>query len=262
MPSKNRKKQKHNNIALGILFSVIIIFLIAISFLGKAFSEFQKGKYDNSYPFSIRVENNNGFQFVYIHPDENKISLLDVEKSDDLDIAQLPQDIKTATDNPLAPKDLTNFFGDLNDKDIKTNLTTIDVARIFLLSKSIKEEDIKTYKISSLSDLSSDKIISEIFSDPKIVSEDLRIEVVNATGVYGVGNEVARLLTNLGANVIFVKTANEINDVSNIYYANSKKYTLLRFEKLLGFPSLKTEGKSISDIQIVIGKDAKQFLNN
>ena len=67
MPRKRTQHDnKQNNIALGILFSAAIIFLIGISLFGKVVNLFQKGKYDNSYPFSLKIQNSQKNQFVYL----------------------------------------------------------------------------------------------------------------------------------------------------------------------------------------------------
>lgn len=263
MPSKTRKKKKQNNIALGILFSAAIIFLIVISLFGKAVTLFQKGKYDNSYPFSIKIKSSNKVQFVYFYPKENKVSLLDLDAGKDTSDSQIPQDTQIVVPGGVSSSNLKNFFNKfVEDKHIKTELTSIDRARIYLLIKSINDNDIKMQSLASLSDPNAQKVITDIFSDPQILAEDLRIEVVNATGIYGVGNKAAQLFTNMGANVIFVKTADETEKKSVIYYSDKKSYTVSRLEKLLGFTSSKNTKSSISDILVVIGQDDNFLINN
>lgn len=262
MPRKRTQQEnKQNNIALGILFSAAIIFLIGISLFGKVVSLFQKGKFDNSYPFSVKIENNQRKQFIYLSPKENKISILNINNLKD-DVSTIPQDSQLISSTEISSSNLSTFFKDLiEDKKMKTDLTSVDKARIYLFVKSISQENILTQSINSILDQKSDKIIYDIFSDEQIISEDLRIEVINATGVYGVGNKLAKMLSNMGGNVIFVKTAEDTGVNSSVLYSGNKGYTVSRLERLLGFKASVNKEKSISDIVIILGKDAVKFIN-
>jgi len=257
MPKKSRKPKK-NSLKIGIIFSAIILFFIALSMFGKGISLLGQGKYDDNYPLSVKVEGKGGTQFLSVFPKQHKINILNISGvNDSKSLEVIPVDARVVAPSlQVNPADLSSFFLSLKNKDVKTNLTVVDIARLYIFSKTVGQGDVSVQSISLLGDSSADKIIFSLFSDPAIIFENLRVEIVNATGVYGKGNKVARLLSNIGANIVFVSTADKNAKQSLIYYTNSKTYTVERLERLLGFKSVKNNQKSISDILVLIGEES------
>lgn len=75
-----------------------------------------------------------------------------------------------------------------------------------------------------------DALVEQIFADPEIRVEGLRLEIRNTSGVAEVGHKFARFLTNVGGTVIGV--GNETGDLENclirVNEANSAK-KIIRF---------------------------------
>lgn len=257
MPKK-RKKNKRSNLKIGIIFSAVIVFLVAVSLLSKLIFLFGQSRYDDNYPFYLKVDSGNSVQFIVVFSKQHKINILNFKNSSAFYF--IPHDGEISKSPTLAqPDSVSSFFLPLlKEKSIKTNLTAIDEGRLYLFSKTVSKDDITNQTIASPRE-DSDKIISQAFSDPAIVSEDLRVEVVNATGVYGVGNNVAKFLSDIGANVVFVSTADNIQKQSLIYYTGGKSYTVGRLSKLLGFKASRNDKKTISDVIIQIGQDSQKL---
>lgn len=263
MPKKTRKSRT-NNIKIGILFSTLIVLLIAFSIIGKMVYVFGQSKYDDSYPFSLKINSEKSVQLLSIYPKQNKIVLLNIsdpKKDEDL-LAIMPYEgLVSKAQKEVNPGDIPSFFLSLINGKADANLTIVDMLRMYLFSKTVSQDDILVSDISSLSEAEIDKAVLISFTDPTIISEDLRIEVVNATGVYGVGNNMAKLLTSLGANVIFVSTADDVEKNSIIYYTDDKNYTVRRFERVLGFETVVNKQKAISDVTVRIGQDSLKSKN-
>lgn len=261
MPKKTRKVKK-NNLKIGIIFSAIILILIGLSLAGKLFFLLGQGKYDDNYPFSIKVTTNTSTQYLSISPKQHKVNILTFGKVALPAALQIPQDAQISG-NPVlvTASSISSYFASiLSDKKIKTNLTSVDISRLYVFSKTLSQSDVTMQSVSAL-DEKVDKIISSAFSDPTIVSEDLRVEIVNATGAYGVGNSAAGLLTHIGANVVFVSTADSTESKSVIYYTGSKSYTAQRIARVLGFKLVESKQKTISDIEVRVGQDSKDFID-
>lgn len=256
MPRKSRKA-KPNNLRVGLLFVSLVVFLIVLSLFGKMILVLKQSKYDGNYPFYLEISSNKERQVLSFFPKQSKISILNVQ---DLN-ALLPVPIEakiTKTPKIATAKNLSSFLTLLlENKDVKTDITSIDIVRLYWLSKTIGSDNIAVSTLPVSSDAAiEDKIIYTLFSDPLIISDDLRIEVVNATGVYGVGNRVARLLSNIGVNVVFVSTADKVEKQSVIFYTDDLGYTAKDLSRILGFEVIQNKQKSISDIKIQIGQDS------
>ncbi|MBI2195570.1 MAG: LytR C-terminal domain-containing protein [Candidatus Levybacteria bacterium] len=260
MPRK-RGKAKKNNLRVGIVFSALIALLIAFSLIGKLASIWEQGKYDDNYPLLLKVESKKGVQFLSIFPKGHTISLLNV--SGDKDVSRslaIPGEAELFANEPVKASDISSFFRATMGSNVKTDLTPIDKLRLYLFSKSVKVTDVKEGSVSA-SDETADRAIASLFSDSTLNLEGLRVEVVNATGAYGVGNFVARLLSNIGTNVVFVSTADKTQEESVIYYQRDKVYTVKRLERALGLKAVKSTKTSISDITVQIGRQSLGSLN-
>lgn len=260
MPARRRGKIKKNNLKIGIIFSVLISFLILLSLFVKVINVLQQGKYDSNYPFSLRVISGKDMAFLSVSEKERKIAILKVTGLDKQEPLSLPSEGEVSA-NSLPTSNVSSFFRSLlGNKKVESNLTIVDMLRLYLFSRSIDSKDVTIENISKAVH-PSDKAESSLFLDQKIVLEDKRIEVVNATGVYGVGGSVAKLLTNLGANVVFVSTSDKNEKESAIYFHGEKGYTVKRLERVLGFKPLKRAGESISDITVRIGQNSLKSID-
>ncbi len=257
-----RKRSKKNNIGIAISFFVIVILFIFVSFLGKAFSYLSQSKFDDRYPFTLSIESSKGLAIASLFSKQHSISILEVSGKTSNAPSQLfaiPIEGRIKVYSlQFDPKHPSSFFLNLMLKRVKyeTNLTMLDIARAVLFTKTVDANNIHVQNISvGEPNAVKDKVVSALFSDPDIVSENLRIEVVNATGVSGLGNRIGRFVSNIGGNIVFVSTSDTVDVKSEIYYFDKKSYTVDRLSKVLSLPAIKISQKTISDVTIRVGKD-------
>jgi hypothetical protein len=143
----------------------------------------------------------------------------------------------------------------LNYNSLKTDLTIIDIFRIAMLTRAIPENSITVKKVRVTAGLEADKIVGRLATDDLIEKDHQTIRIINGTDVFGLGNRLARLITNMGGNVIIVGTSDSPKKSSIISYIDKKTYTVERLQKVLGYKAVKEEDSEISDITIVIGDD-------
>ena len=140
----------------------------------------------------------------------------------------------------------------------KTNLSWWDSLRINWFNRT------KAFQTSRL-DLSGqmgriDQIVNESLFDQVIAREAVPVAVLNATGVAGEANQVARLITNLGGQVVTIGNSEEDKEESEIWIVSDdlkSSATLAFLESILGSVSVKIEPKVIeyrADIVVIVGK--------
>ena len=76
-------------------------------------------------------------------------------------------------------------------------------------------------------------IVSTALTDQDISSENITIQVINATNVTGLAQRLGRVLTNLGADVVDVSSAQNNQAKSTIMYFGNDSYTLDWLQKYL-----------------------------
>lgn len=140
----------------------------------------------------------------------------------------------------------------------KTNLSWWDRVRINWLNQT------KSYQTSRL-DLSGqmgriDQLVNENLFDETIAREAVPIAVLNATGVAGEANLVARLITNLGGQVVTIGNSEIDQEESEIWLVSAdlkSSVTLAFLKSILGSVSIKIEPKAVeyrADIVVIVGK--------
>lgn len=253
-----RKKQQPSNLGLAVLFCFLVFGLILISLIFKTLILFEKSKFNGSNTISILFNEKNNEQIVYFSPQTPSISILTLKGYDqnvgralEIPIDGRAYSEKSLNGNNLSSQLLSSVFNFKNQKDINI----VDYLKLYFFTKSTNKNLITEKNFSSDSnprDISS--LISTVFVDPMLSGEKQNIEVINATDVYGLGNRLANLISNMGGNVILVTTQDPA-DKSQIEYVK-KSYTAKRLNQLLGFDLVRTEKKSIPDVIITIGKDS------
>ena len=101
-------------------------------------------------------------------------------------------------------------------------------------------------------------LAEEIFSDPVIGQENLMIEIENGTETAGLGEAVEGMLENIGAKVVRVETAGQLQPQSKILVskdADVNAYTVSRLSKVLGLKVEKEKNAGDFDLKLVLGKD-------
>lgn len=137
-----------------------------------------------------------------------------------------------------------------------------DKIDFFSLSESSILRDVKFADGSVAKEVDSDALdyfLKESFIEKHFLSEQLMIEVRNATNVSGQAVIVQRLLTNMGGDVINVTKTDDLSEKTMICVGSSdllKSYTVLRIANIFSSKAtLCLEEENRADLTITLGRD-------
>jgi len=261
MTRKKAKVEKHNT-KIAILFVIFVCLVILASLIFRVVHVVSQSKFDGNNRFTISISNNKNLKILSFSPNTRSISVLKLDGNiKNLNVNKflgIPIDgfVKASfleTNREVASL-MSNIIFDY--RRVETNLTIVDVFRLFLVSKTTSLHDTSAVVISSsLESVRIDEIVAKLFNDSEIEKEDQTIEIVNATSVIGLGARLGRLITNMGGKVVQVSTDN-LQRNSLILYNGRETYTVRRLSKLLGFKIIQENKQSIANIMIVLGEDS------
>lgn len=161
-------------------------------------------------------------------------------------------------------------------RQARTNLSWWDLARLFWQTRNlavdqINQLDLKKTNFISKNTLgdgsevfkfeitSIDELTIRLFSDEEVLDEDLQIVVLNGTDYPGLAKDMARVVKNLGAELIGVKDSTSKIDQSQIFCqsrAQAISYTATRIARSF---DMKIKNKKLDDqevdLVIVLGED-------
>lgn len=263
MRAKKKLNSGLNSAKIAVIFFVFVFLVVATSLIFKAFNVVSKSRFDNVNRFTISVSNNKDFKIISFSPRAKSISILrfddDAKNIDINKFLEIPIDgniksflnIKDFTAQDLMFQFIVNY------RNLKTNLTFIDVIRLYWFARSVPINYTYDKNISTSMDASRlNKITTLLFSDEVLEKENLSVKIVNATDVNGLGNRTGRLISNMGGNVVIIASSDSMQNESSISYFGQKSYTVEKLYKILGFKVIKMNEKAIADIVILIGKDS------
>lgn len=279
-----KSAQSFHSLKIAYFFVGFVVILICISLIIKLSVLFLNSKFDGRHRFTVAAytqkssENvQKSVDIISFAPDTVSISILKVSSDTELFATESGKLLKTPIDGSIFISQIENrpvalsdsnigiFLESvvLNSRQVKTDMTIIDFVRLYLFTKTVPSHLVtvkKHFLIQDSVDLSSelgmDKISTALFADSSLIAEKLSIKVVNGTGVGGLGNRLARLITNMGGNVVVVATEDSELQESEIQYYGAVSYTLERLQKILGFKISEMKKPGISDIIIRLGKDS------
>ncbi|MBI2431219.1 MAG: LytR C-terminal domain-containing protein [Candidatus Levybacteria bacterium] len=266
-----KKKQDANNktLRMAFVFIALVLSLIVGSYASKIFQIAKESLFDGSHRLTVLFEHT----VISFAPWEKSISVLEVEMVEKVNyqtlsvMLGLPIDGFVISSHPFEPVKESRqvlsllWRGFIKQDSLETNLTTFDFARLWLFTRFTPSYQFvkKDYRVISLDDVLSDtqldKLMASLFLDVALSEEKVSIYIVNASGVTGLGNRIARLLTNVGGNVVAVSTGDSMLPVSEISAANMDTYTLKKIRRLLPYKVTMLNKKTIADIVITLGKD-------
>ncbi len=267
---RTKKNQHSEKTVRFALFFFLFIFLVIIgSFIIKGVSLVQSSLFDGEHRFSILFQSDNKTErfLLSVSPQENTISVFRLY-GEGIKLLQefsvhlgIPIDafVEYRYRSPFSPLVLKDLVFDY--RSVKTNMTFLDVVRLWMFVKRVPTYNIteKTYSFSSSeADLDKgvlDSLMSSLFTDTAISEEKRSIHIINSSGVSGLGNRVARIVTNMGGNVVAVSTGDSVLPVSEIMYSDEESYTLEKLQRIFRSKAVNTHKQAISDIVVIVGKD-------
>jgi len=259
-----RKKNPGKNTKIAIVFFVIILFVVFLSLLHKAILLISESKFDGDHRFNILVWNKKNIKVLSFSPSEDKITILRIQgEKGGIDIykfLEIPLDAHISTDYNNFNKNIKQLLIDviLDSRTTKSDLNVVDIVKLWLLQMKIKDIKEEVLPIN-LDEEERDKILLSLFEEDRIASEKINIEIINSTEESGLGNRIARLVSNIGGNVMLVSTSQNQEEKSVLFYKKEKSFTFERLKKILPFP-IEENKQGIGDIIIRLGRDYNQYI--
>lgn len=158
-----------------------------------------------------------------------------------------------------------------------TNLTTLDFIRSFIFMSGVRPNKIDLINLHSqgafdkiilpdqteslLTDYQKiDEIIKESVNEQPILSENLKVEVLNSTDYEGLAEEIARIISHTGAAVLNTGNDSEKVVVCKIYTAKNfiKTYSVKRFQDFFNCQLSFEPRVSRTDLTIILGEKIKK----
>lgn len=259
---KNPSGSNNNNKSLKTFFvySFLVFIIISISLSIRAFFILRQSRFDGSNVSIAVIHNKKVVSVMGIDTKQKLVSILDVSKANAI-LDDLPAKLGIIAESKIEANE--NLLGNTaekiiaksiyNSRDIKSDLTIIDKVRLILLSKSFSSRNFHLDRPEDTA--ATDKKITSIFTDNNIISENLSIQIINATEIPGLGQKLERVITNRGGNVVAVSSSRNKEHKSRIQYFGEQSYTIKKLKRILGYPVEKQKDKTIGDIAIIIGED-------
>ena len=265
---KHKKKSQSSNLRLAIFFCVGVLFLVAVSFLIKVFLIVKASNYDGNHRYNLAIYQENRQSIISFSPQSKSISILTLRGSVNGNIGkftELPIDASvkdnggTVIDKDTISSSISHYISGYTG--LRTDMTIIDAIRIFLFAKEVPKTSIYERDLSSKDSLSINSFTSSFFIDPQIANEKVTIEIINGTQVFGLGNRLANLLNNIGADVVLVTSSEKEEQTTKVTYFGDSNYTIKRISKILGVKPTNASQRDISDVTITIGNDIISKIN-
>ncbi|MBI3384731.1 LytR C-terminal domain-containing protein [Candidatus Gottesmanbacteria bacterium] len=161
---------------------------------------------------------------------------------------------------------------------VATNLTIVDYIRSFIFLSGVrpnKIDFINLFREGAFANITLpdqtkslatdyqkiDGITRETFNEQPVVFENLKVEVLNSTDYEGLADEVARIISHLGAAVLSTGNDSEKVEGCKIYIAKTlaKTYTVKRLQGFFHCQlSLEKRAATRTDLSLILGEKIKK----
>lgn len=246
----HKKSKSGRYIASAVLFIVFVVGIVVVTMLVKVISHLSQSKFDTAHQFILAAGEINPTLFV-IDPDTNSLVQVRINGVKESDVGLklfIPIDSLNIRSFDASTQTASSYFQHLVFSGGISNLTILDRVRLWWFVKGLKSDAITKVDRSSL---------GTTLIDKSLYQEAKTIAIINASGVVGLGNRFAKLLTTLGGNVISVTTADQLAEKTSVVSYTSVGYTESRLERIL---QVKTQvvtaiSPQLSAITVTLGKD-------
>lgn len=196
-----------------------------------------------------------------------------------MDLLGLPVDGFLQFEGPYSSKNTKEIVENLRKNsfegfnllfNLKSDLTLYELIRLKFALSSIRYDKVRYLDLEGLGILEREYLadntpvftfdpvridsISAGLSDPQIQSEHKTVAIFNSTDYPLIAQKGARIITNLGGNVIIV--ANSEKKLKKTIVSGEKSRTLKRFQQIFGSGEGKeTEASSRAEINVMLGED-------
>jgi hypothetical protein len=263
-----RHISKGKNFSLGIFFVLGFACIILFSFIWKIGIAFSQSEIDTKHQFILAIfTQEKEPQLALFTPDVGTLTVISVQGGNSKDVVGLEHILGVPIDGFVRTKGAKDINTLLHTIPFipkqDTNLSTIDTYKLWFLSFAVPKNAVTFQTINSKQDeIVLAKEEQKIFIDKMIYQEGKTVAIVNATGVAGIGARLARVLTNVGVNVILVRTADSVKQTSTMEFTGQVSYTITKIKKIIAVNPVRSNiSTMLTDITIIIGKDSlKNFI--
>lgn len=263
---RRKSAQKESSSLKTFYFYIIcVVLVIVVALLIKLLFVVQASKYDGSHHFTLVITKDQRVKEIFaFSPQVPSLSVLRV-RDNNISFTSLGKNHGIAADAqlevgdaiPLRQEAITTMWEVVRKyASVSTDATIVDFIRLSLLSREILSSN-KVVRDITLNEnnYENNAFIARALNDPTIFSENVSIQVINASNVSGAGERLGRVLTNMGANVVDVSTSHTPHLRSEIQYFGERSYTNEQIEKYLAFAVSQVSAQPIADIVIILGED-------
>lgn len=259
MKERKSKSNKSKSLGIALYFGLAVLFIILTSIVFKTFDLIKNSKYDGNHLVSIAIISNNNSQIISLSPKDDTIyrmNLNGISSLPEIKDYSIPIDASVSLNgqDPTTLSTKSEFLKFLLSPGIKKSLTFIDLIRLEMFSAGVGNDKLNEQSFSKFDSGDITHASENYFRNQEVVSERLNIQVTNSTETPGLGNKVAKYITNLGGIVVLVNTVEKEEEKSKIIYSKDS-YTIRKLSKLFNIPLEKGDTGPLSDVIIMIGKD-------
>lgn len=255
---RHSSRNSGNSLQIAVVFICSIFLLLFAGLLLKLFLLFSASTFDGSHQYIVMITGNQKEgAFISYNPSAKTASLVTVT-------GKINGDYASALGVPVDASVSIPISGDLSKmtqhmlfvgKDEK-NMTIIDALRLFLFVNTLNANNVHTVAISMpLDDKTRATVLSSVFLDSVLYTDNKSVAIVNATGESGLGSDVAHMLTTIGISVVSVTTADNDQQQSTLVATSDDTYTVRRMSKIFHIPVMRKQ-QTISDITLTLGKES------
>ncbi len=255
----NHENPYGKNLKLAGIFLLIVVFLIFLSFLWRFGVLVAESRYDGKHQFNVEIQTSSHPRVVSFSPEAHTLAILDVMGK--VRISELQKDLEIPIDAYITGQpngSVANaLWQSMFSFHAKSNINFVDKMKLWFLATSIHSDALSEDSVTlPISEDVSTNILQKVFLDKTIYQEAKTIAIVNASGISGMGGRLARLITDIGGNVIMVSTSQSLSEHSHVSYNGSYTYTNKRIDEIVHVQENQSSDKPvIADIMIVIGTD-------
>lgn len=261
---KKVREQRGHSLKTLFIFCVAVAVLVFGSLSLKALQVIKASRFDGSHQFTLAIfhPESKNTEVISFNPGGRTISVLQLT-------GEVPHDAVGKTlgiylDGTITAKtDPTDSPGQkmlglaTTFSSARSNITVIDLVRLAVFANSVPGKDVSIESLRlPAGDTETDILSSQLFADTTFSGEDSDIEIINATGVPGMGSRLERILKNMGGRVLAVEAGRAVEKKTKLSYFGEKSYSVRRVERILGVEAEKAAVQAIADVQIVLGEDS------
>ena len=173
-------------------------------------------------------------------------------------------------DSSLSPGFLLNLRKNKNylDEHLLTNLSTNEFYKLITSVKKIQPErfelvDTQRYRTQS-GFVDTKALTNEIgarMNDSKVVEGNYAVEIIDSSGVEGLGQILKSVVANLGMNIVQISTTEDLEEKSTVFVKERSNFLAEILQSFLKSKLEKNADTGSVDIRVVIGKDFGKFFD-